>query len=166
MRNLCFFLLLSVLLLSCTTGDLYEKVVPIPGHQWKSSYKPRFTFNITDTAVPYRLYVVFRHSERYNYNNLWLKLGIQSPDSNRLSAAQYELPLANNDKGWLGTGMDDLYEHRIALTPESGSFYFRRAGTYTFQVEQLMREDPLQEAYNVGLRVERKVSGQLSCVPH
>lgn len=156
MRNLCIFFLLGILLLSCTTGDLYEKVTAIPQHQWQGSYKPRFTFTIRDTAVPYRLYVIFRHSDRYNYNNLWLKLGIQSPDSSRLSSAQYELPLASNDKGWLATGMGDLYEHRIALTPESGTFYFRKAGTYTFQLEQLMREDPLQEAFNIGLRVERK----------
>lgn len=144
------------LLVACTTGNLYEKVVAIPAHQWKSGYKPGFAFTITDTAVPYRLYVIFRHSEKYHYSNLWLKLNIQAPDSSRISSAQYELPLATNDKGWLAMGMDDLYEHRIALTPESGAFYFRKPGTYTFQMEQLMREDPLQEVYNVGLRVERK----------
>lgn len=150
------FIGLCCLLLSCTTGDLYEKVVSVPRHEWKSSYKPRFTFNITDTAVPYRLFVVFRHSEQYQYNNVWIKLGIQSPDSARMSEVQYELPLATNENGWLASGLDDLYEHRIALTPASGSFYFRKPGTYTFVMEQLMREDPLQEVYNVGLRVEKQ----------
>jgi gliding motility-associated lipoprotein GldH len=149
--GLCFFLV------CCTTGNLYEKAVPIPQHQWKSSFKPRFSFNITDTTTPYRLYVIFRHSEKYNYNNIWLKLGIQSPDSTRMSAAQYELPLATNERGWLAQGMDDVYEHRIALTPASGNFYFRKPGTYTFQIEQLMREDPLMEAFNIGLRVEKKL---------
>jgi gliding motility-associated lipoprotein GldH len=149
--GLCFFLV------CCTTGNLYEKAVPIPQHQWKSSFKPRFSFNITDTATPYRLYVIFRHSEKYNYNNIWLRLGIQSPDSTRMSAAQYELPLATNERGWLAQGMDDVYEHRIALTPASGDFYFQKPGTYTFQIEQLMREDPLMEAFNIGLRVEKKL---------
>ncbi len=74
-----------------------------------------------------------------------------------MSAAQYELPLATNERGWLAQGMDDVYEHRIALTPASGNFYFRKPGTYTFQIEQLMREDPLMEAFNIGLRVEKKL---------
>lgn len=156
-KRFLFFSIIAVALAACTTGNLYEKVAVIPGHRWSSSYKPRFTFNITDTAVPYRVYVIFRHSEKYNYNNVWLRLGIQSPDSAALSSVQYELPLATAERGWLASGMDDLYEHRIALTPEADAFYFKRRGTYTFTIAQLMREDPLQEVYNVGLRVERKL---------
>ena len=150
------FVVLCFLLAACTTNDLYEKVVAIPGHQWSSSYKPQFRFNITDTTSPYRVYVIFRHSEKYNYNNVWLRLGIKAPDSAQVASVQYELPLATNDRGWLATGLDDLYEHRIGLTPESGDYYFKKAGTYTFTVEQLMREEPLQAVYNVGIRVERK----------
>lgn len=155
-KRFLLFSILVVALAACTTGNLYEKVVAVPGHQWQSSFKPRFTFTITDTTSPYRVSVVFRHSEKYNYNNIWLRLSIQTPDSAALSSVQYELPLATNDKGWLGSGLDDLYEHRISLTPESGDFYFKKAGTYSFTVEQLMREDPLQAVYNIGLRVERK----------
>ena len=131
-------------------------MVSIPGHQWAGNYQPKFTFKITDTATPYRVYVIFRHSEKYNYNNLCLRLGIQAPDSSAVSSVQYELPLATNEKGWLASGLDDLYEHRIGLTPESGDFYFKKSGTYTFTIAQLMREDPLQASYNVGLRIERK----------
>jgi gliding motility-associated lipoprotein GldH len=143
------------ILIACTTGNLYEKVQPVPRHQWSSNYKPRFTFDISDTTTPYRLFVIFRHSEKYNFNNVWLRLGIQSPDSTQMSSVQYELPLATNEKGWLASGMDDLYEHRIAITPGSGNFYFKKPGTYTFEMQQLMREEPLQEVYNIGLRVER-----------
>jgi gliding motility-associated lipoprotein GldH len=155
-KRFIFFAALCLLLLSCTTGNLYEKVVAIPGHQWAGNYQPKFTFNITDTASPYRVYVIFRHSEKYNFNNLWLRLGIQAPDSSGITPVQYELPLATNEQGWLASGLDDLYEHRIGLTPESGDFYFKKAGTYTFTIAHLMREDPLQASYNIGLRIERK----------
>ena len=53
--------------------------------------------------------------------------------------------------------MDDIYEHRIALAPADQDLYFRRSGDYTFQVEQIMREDPLQHVMNVGIRVEKKL---------
>ncbi len=48
--------------------------------------------------------------------------------------------------------MDDIYEHRIQLGSEQGL----KAGNYTFTIEQIMREDPLEQVLNVGLRVEKK----------
>jgi len=144
-----------LLLAACNKIDLYEKVEPIPDHSWQSTYKPSFTFHIEDTTSPYQLYVLLRHNNQYNYNNLWITLHTKSPDGT-VSKAQYELPLATADKGWLGSGMDDLYEHRIALTPINQNFYFKKAGDYTFTLEQIMREDPLEHVLNVGLRIEKK----------
>lgn len=139
----------------CARIDLYEKTVAIPGHQWQSSYRPGFSFTITDTASPYQLYVTLRHSNAYNYNNIWVNLYTRQPDG-KTAQARYELPLANNQQGWLGTGMDDLFDHRIALTPPNQLFYFKQAGTYTFTIQHLMREDPLLHMWNVGLRVEKR----------
>ena len=73
-----------------------------------------------------------------------------------MQTARYDLQLANNENGWLASGMDDIYEHRISLTPGNENFYFRRKGDYTFTVEQIMREDPLEHVLNVGLRIEKK----------
>ena len=73
-----------------------------------------------------------------------------------MQKVQYELPLASKEKGWLGTGMDDIYEHRINITPANDNFYFRKSGEYVFTLEQVMREDPLQQVLDVGLRLEKK----------
>jgi gliding motility-associated lipoprotein GldH len=158
-KKACFLFLLPAILTlsfySCTTIDLYEKVTPIPAHQWKTSFKPAFTFVIKDTAVPYQLFVILRHNNKYSYNNLWVNLYTKSPDGT-VGKAQYELPLATNEKGWLGIGMDDLYEHRIALTPVDQNFYFKKPGTYIFTLEHIMRQDPLEQVMNVGLRIEKK----------
>jgi gliding motility-associated lipoprotein GldH len=141
---------------ACTPIDLYERVATIPGQAWQSSYKPSFTFDIKDTTADYRLFLILRHNNKYNYNNIWLNLYRKMPGG-QVSKVPYELQLATNEKGWLAEGMDDLYEHRIPLTPPAAdSFYFNRNGAYTFTVEQIMREDPLQNVLNVGLRIERK----------
>ncbi len=145
----------SFILSSCTTIDLYEKIETIPAQEWKSSFKPAFIFTIKDTATPYQLFIILRHNNKYNYNNIWLRLHTKGPDG-KIAQAQYELPLATNEGGWLGTGMDDLYEHRIALTPVNENFYFQKSGAYTFTIEQIMREDPLEKVLNVGLRIEKK----------
>lgn len=52
--------------------------------------------------------------------------------------------------------MDDIYEHLLPLTPDGTDYYFRKKGDYTFTIEQVMREDPLQHVMNVGLRIEKK----------
>jgi gliding motility-associated lipoprotein GldH len=136
---------------SCTSIDLYEKNVVIPKHRWSSSFKPEFSFSITDTTASYQVYFVIRHTEKYNFNNIWINLYSQPP-GDTMHKAKYELPLATNEKGWLGTGMDDIYEHRIPLTDPRRL----KAGTYKFKVEQIMREDPLEYVLNAGIRVEKK----------
>lgn len=150
------FLLFSCLLLSsCIKNDLYEKVTSIPRFEWKGGYRPKFEFNIQDTTSPYQLYLIFRHNERYNYNNLWLNLYAQAPGK-KTEKFTLELPLATNEKGWLASGMDDIYEHRIAITLDPDRFDFDKPGTYTFILENIMREEPLQNAMGVGIRVEKK----------
>jgi gliding motility-associated lipoprotein GldH len=63
----------------------------------------------------------------------------------------YEIPLAN-EKGWLGTGMDDIYEQRQKLT---NAVKFKKEGSYKLILENIMREDPLRHVLNVGIRVEK-----------
>ena len=148
--NLFLIVACTFLIASCTTIDLYEKNVTIPGFRWKSSYKPEFTFSISDTTAPYQLFLVLRHTEKYTYNNIWINLYSQPP-GDTMHRASFELQLATNEK-WLATGMDDIYEHRIKLTDQQ----YLKAGTYHFKVEQIMREDPLEHVMNVGIRVEKK----------
>jgi gliding motility-associated lipoprotein GldH len=144
------------LLLACTPIDLYERVATIPGLAWQSSFKPSFTFDIQDTTATYQLFLILRHNNKYNYNNIWLNVYRKKPDGS-VSKVPHELRLATNERGWLAEGMDDLYEHRMPLTPPANdSFYFNQRGPYTFTIEQIMREDPLQNVLNVGLRIERK----------
>ena len=123
--SILFIAFCSFILSSCTTIDLYEKVETIPAQEWKASFKPAFTFTIKDTTAPYQLFIILRHNDKYNYNNIWLRLHTKGPDG-KVAKAQYEMPLATNEKGWLGTGMDDFYEHRIALTPVTKISIFKK----------------------------------------
>ena len=155
--RICIALLVSVFVLSsCQTIDLYEKTVTIPGHQWKSSFQPSFSFTIKDTSVPYKVYVTLRHFDKYNYNNIYLRISTRQPGDDSARAAMYPFDLGNDEQGWKASGMDDIYEHRLPVTPEGQSFYFRRKGEYTLTLEQAMREDPLENVLNVGIRIEKQ----------
>ena len=154
--NFCICLLtaigLQLITLSCTTVDLYEKTVPIPQHKWKSSFKPSFTFQIKDTLRPYQVFLVLRHNEKYNFNNIYVNLYAQLPGQDTSIKIRRDLRLGNSATGWEGTGMDDIYEHRVKL----GEPQQLKAGTYTFTLEQIMREDPLENVLDAGLRVEKQ----------
>jgi len=67
---------------------------------------------------------------------------------------QLDLRLATDDRGWLGSGMDDIFEHRILVTREPQ--YLKTPGIYKFRLENIMREDPLEYVMNVGIRVEKE----------
>lgn len=146
------FIACSMFLSSCQSIDLYEKVVNIPGQEWKNNFKPQFNFTIKDTQSRYDVFVIVRHNEKYEFNNIWISLSYQQAGQQPVTG-QYELPLANNE-GWLGIGMDDLYEHRIRITPSDGIAL--KAGDYSFTIGQIMRKDPLENVLNVGLRIEKK----------
>lgn len=152
--RLAYFLLpiaCCLLFAACNTVDLYEKVASIPGHSWKNSFKPSFSFTIKDSTSSYQLFLILRHTDKYNFNNIYVNLSIKTPGADSVRTIRKDLTLATNDKGWLGVGMDDIYEHRIKLgDPEP-----LKKGDYTFTIEQIMRQDPLEHILNAGIRIEK-----------
>jgi len=147
-----FFSILTCLFAACNNIDVFEKNVSIPKHQWESTFQPTIEFEIKDTTAIYNVYVVIRHTNAYRYNNIWIRATVKQPGSQQSQSQQYDLLLANDSKGWLGEGMDDIFEHRLLIQPQTR---FPKAGKYQFTVQQIMRQDPLENVMNVGLRVEK-----------
>jgi gliding motility-associated lipoprotein GldH len=131
---------------------LFEKQAQIPSQQWFYNNTPQFTFHIEDTSSLYNVYVVLRHSDLYNYNNIWLRLGTKAP-SDSIHFQNINLILASDSKGWEGSGMDDIFEVRKNISP--GPLSFKTPGDYTFSIAQIMRENPLRYILSVGFRVEK-----------
>ena len=152
----CFNCIVAVVIIffltSCNTIDVYEKTTPVPHHEWSSRNRLNFTFNATDSLAYYNVYLVLRHTESYHFNNIWIDFSSaftgQKPQIQRLNVT---LADAN---GWLGAAMDDIIEQRILLFKNPTRL---PAGTYTFSLQQVMREDPLENVLNAGVRVEKVV---------
>ncbi len=145
-------MLLILLAASCIKIDQFEKTMKIPSREWFYNNTPAFTFHITDTNTLYNLYIVLRHTDAYNYNNIWLRLGTQFPGDS-MKFQNINLTLASDSKGWEGNGMDDIFEVRKNIS--RGPVSFKKPGDYTFSVSQIMRENPLENILNVGVRVEK-----------
>ena len=144
-------IIICVSFVACTPINVYEKTAPIPLQSWYYNNTPSFSFNITDTLASYNIYIVLRHTDAYEYNNIWLRLGIKSPTN--FQNQNLDISLGSDAKGWEGQGMDDIFEVRKNIT--TGPVPFKKSGTYTFTIAQIMRENPLKHILNVGVRVEK-----------
>jgi gliding motility-associated lipoprotein GldH len=152
LKRIIPILLLIPVLFSCAKIDLFEKQEAIPSQQWFYNNIPAFTFTITDTGALYNLYVILRHTDAYNYSNIWLRIGSKAPGDS-MHFQNLNFVLANDANGWQGTGADDIFEVRKNITP--GPVLLKKPGIYTFSVAQIMRENPLRHILNVGFRVEK-----------
>lgn len=152
LKKFSLIILSSLFFVSCAKIGVFEKTAPIPSQSWSYNNKLSFTFTITDTSAAYNVFIVIRHTDAYNYNNLWLTLGSQAP-ADTVRSQNINLELGNDAKGWEGTGMDDIFELRKNITP--GPVPFKKTGDYTFTISHIMRENPLQHILNAGIRVEK-----------
>lgn len=149
MKNLCY-LLFFLCLTACKHIDVFEKTIPFPLHTWDSKIKPAFTFDIEDTIARYNVFVVLRHTDAYHFNNLWLDVTTIPPgDTAQNIRANFKL---GDNNQWLGNSIDDIIEHRILVNTNPLRL---KSGTNKFILSQVMREDPLQNVLNAGVRVEK-----------
>ena len=153
MKKFLFFIAITLLLSSCGTVDVYEKTGAFADHEWSSKTKLTFQFDVTDTAARYNIYAVIRHLDAYHWNNIWLNITTIAP-GDKANTQQVNLQLGDNAKGWLGAELDDIVEQRVLLTRTPVQL---KQGTYTFTLQQIMREDPLEYVMNSGIRVEKVV---------
>ena len=152
-KNKIVFILLCIffVLFGCETKQLFEQSTIYPNHNWPSKQATKYQFNVTDTAAAYKIFFVIRHHNAYHYKNIWLDLIIKSP-TNAITKQVLNLNLADDAKGWLGTGMDDIYDQRIPMTASPIRF---SKGINEVIVQHTMREDPLENILSTGIRVEK-----------
>ncbi len=144
-------LILSLTIFSCKKINVYEKQVSIPDFKWSKTFVPTFQFDNSISSNQNFVFAVIRHTHNYPYNNIWVRLTATSPkDSVIVKDINIPLTTNNQNKEWAGVGMDDIYEIRAKLSPFSGEL-----GNYTFKLENIMRDNPLPEIMNVGLRIEK-----------
>jgi gliding motility-associated lipoprotein GldH len=152
-------LLLSTLIVfsqwSCNNIDNYEWNTPIENHSWSSNQKINGSFNIEDTSSLYNLSVIVRHTDAYNYNNIWLKVGLQFPNDT-LQYKKVNFSLGDDANGWEGVGMGDIWEVKKRLNTQPVKF--SKKGIYHFELANIMREDPLQQIISIGFSVEKSAN--------
>lgn len=148
-----FFLIVAVTVsyTACQTIDLFEQTTTYPEHQWASKQANQYQFKILDTVSLYNMYFVVRHHNAYHYKNIWLQINTQA-NNDSLQKQTVNINLADDLNGWLGSGMDDIYDHRVLINSKPLKL---PAGVFKISLQHIMREDPLQNILTTGIRVEK-----------
>ncbi|MCC8424555.1 gliding motility lipoprotein GldH [Mucilaginibacter sp. UR6-11] len=136
----------------CTDpAAVIDQNTEIVNNNWAYTNKINHTVKIDNEQIAYNLYFNLRVTGDYKYSNLFVLVHQTNPDK-KTTTTRYELKLANADGEWLGQGSGNLYSFQI---PFKLDYKFPAKGTYIFQIEQNMRDNPLREISDVGLRVEK-----------
>ena len=91
-----------------------------------------------------------RQTVYHHYESLPAE-GCLTADSLQLPPDTLDIFLANDDGGWLGTGLGNYYQ----LSQFVGSVHIRKPGTYTFQVTCLLPDTVVTGINDIGIRLER-----------
>jgi gliding motility-associated lipoprotein GldH len=91
-----------------------------------------------------------RHTGDYKYSNIFILVHEISPEGKTITERK-EVKLALPDGEWLGKGSGNLYSYQVLV---KSKYRFAKKGNYVFQLEQNMRDNPLREVSDVGIRIE------------
>jgi gliding motility-associated lipoprotein GldH len=149
------FLLLPAIVVLFTIGCTDPNAVidqnsSIENHNWSYANKIKNDVKIDDASIFYNICINLRVTGDYRYSNIFMLVKRTGPGLNAIT--RFELKLAEPDGRWLGTGSGNLYSYQV---PVITNFKFPAKGTYHFEIEQNMRDNPLHEVSDVGLRVEK-----------
>ncbi|WP_419700420.1 gliding motility lipoprotein GldH [Mucilaginibacter sp. NFX135] len=144
-------LLITVLAGCSDANSVMDNNNAISDHNWSYVNRIKFDCKINDESAAYNLYLNLRVTDNYKYSNLFVLIYETSPDK-KVKITRYEVKLAGKDGEWFGKGSGNLYSYQV---PFKTNVKFPAKGNYHFEIEQNMRDNPLHEVSDVGLRVEK-----------
>lgn len=137
-------------LASCADNAVTDANQVIANHNWSYINKVKVPVKIDDNNKAYSLLMNLRHTSDYKYSNIFVLIRLSGPGM-KPTVTRKEFQLAYPDGEWLGKGSGNLYTYQL---PFAEGFKFPKKGIYTFEFEQNMRDNPLRDVSDVGLRVE------------
>lgn len=151
-KYILIIFLVATSLASCQdTQTIADTNKEIPGRNWNYTEKLEIPVKIDSVGIPYNLYLNLRHTPQYKYSNIFILIHITGPDGKKKTERR-EFKLALPDGEWLGSGSGNLYSYQLLFKE---NYKFPAKGTYKFELEQNMRDNPLDGVSDAGIRIEK-----------
>lgn len=146
---LIFTCILTLGMYGCNTNNLIDTNQEMPQRNWSYVNKVKAVVDVKDQAKAYILKFKLRHTADYRYSNIFVLLHFSGPGQ-PLVTRRYGFKLAEADGQWLGKGSGNLFTYTFTLLSD---FHFPKPGSYTIEIEQNMRDNPLKEISDAGIMV-------------
>ena len=145
---LLFAVMLPLLFGGCDTNNIADTNQTMPSRNWSYANKVKVMVDVNDSSKLFNIYFKLRHTADYRYSNIFILLNVRTPQKKR--SRRYEFKLAQADGQWNGSGSGNLYTYTFPLLT---NFKFPAPGKYELELEQNMRDNPLKEISDVGIKV-------------
>ncbi len=136
---------------SCHTNNLVDLNLSMPKRNWSYENKVKASVEIKDHTKPYTVYFKLRHTADYRYSNIFVLLHVKAPGKPK-TTRRFEYKLAERDGQWTGSGSGNLFTYKLNMLTD---YHFPANGTYEFEIEQNMRDNPLKEVSDAGIAVSQ-----------
>jgi len=154
-----FFLICSIVFVSCDSNRVFDEYKSVP-NLWHKDSIVSFKVTPPDSTKNYNLFVNLRNTNAYKYNNLFLIVEMVYPHGKTIKDT-LEYRMADSSGKLLGTGLTDVKENKLWYKGQDDSFVFEEEGEYTVNIQQAMRENgkvngviELEGITDVGFRIE------------
>lgn len=142
-KNLVLIALSSVLLSACSGKTIYSDFQSVPITGWNADSVLTFSMNTADLQDTYDVLLYVRHTDAYNYQNMWLFVG-----ANEWQQDTIEIYLADDRGRWLSNGrttmeMPVLYKESVRFTDS----------ICTLTIQQGMRSESLKGVSDIGVEI-------------
>lgn len=154
--NVSLVFILFLLMISCDKKQVFDSYQTID-NSWHKDSIVSFDFEISDTIIPYNLFLNIRANNNYPYSNIFLITSLESPNQEiKIDTLEYLMAAPNGQL--LGNGVSDLKESKLWY---KGNYRFSEVGKHTIRIEQAMRKrneieglEHLEGILDVGFRIE------------
>ncbi|NGM65585.1 gliding motility lipoprotein GldH [Sphingobacterium sp. SGR-19] len=138
--------------LACANQPFYDVYKSTVNRRWHHHEKQAFQVHIDENDAQYDVWIYIRHTGEYDFANLFF-LSHETGPQLKDNSYRHELRLATPDGRWIGKNAGNLYENKLLLKE---NYAFPDTGIYTFEIEQNMRENPLLNITDIGLKIIKK----------
>ena len=147
-------------LYSCTDDVLYLKTHSFTDNKWGKKEKPVFKVNFPEDDIVYDIIFTVRTTTDYRYDNMWWYITTSGPECEKsrskdpiLGKVPVEIKLAKANGEWIGEKSGTYVETQMLFRQRKFC-----KGEYTFQIEQGVTMDVLQEVSDITIEVKPKKS--------
>lgn len=136
---------------SCNNKIFYNDIQTLTKEKWDVNKPLTFTLNITDSMEYYNMYINVRNTTDYEYQNFYVFMNTEYPDGH-VEQDTLGFILCDKTGKWTGDGQGRIKSNKFLFQP---NIRFPFNGTYTFTIQQGMRQNVVKGISDFGITLEK-----------